>query len=67
MTFRRTLLPALSIIRALSLPGVAPAKCQARDEDERGRSLRVKDDLLHTMIDGPVGARSGCDQALSVH
>jgi hypothetical protein len=57
MTFRRTLLPALSIFVALSLPGIAAAQVEREMKTSAGDHYEFKDDLLHTMIDGPIGAQ----------
>jgi hypothetical protein len=57
MTFRRTLLPALSIFVALSLPGIARAQIEREATTKDGNYYQFKDDLLHTMTDGPIGAQ----------
>ena len=57
MTFRRTLFPALSIFVALSLPGIAAAQVEREATTKDGNYYEFKDDLLHTMKDGPIGAQ----------
>jgi hypothetical protein len=55
MTSRRTLLPALSVFIALSLPGIAGAQVDREETTKDGNYYKFKDDLLHTMTDGPLG------------
>ena len=57
MTFRRRLLPALSVFVALSLPGIAGAQVEREATTKDGNYYKFKDDLLHTMTDGPIGAQ----------
>jgi hypothetical protein len=57
MTFRRTLLPALSIFVALSLPGIAGAQVEREAKTDDGNYYKFKDDLLNMLTSGPMGAQ----------
>jgi hypothetical protein len=57
MTFRRTLLPALSIFVALSLPGIAGAQLKREAKTGDGDYFEFKDDPLHTLTEGAMGAQ----------
>lgn len=57
MTFRRTLIPALSLFVALSLPGVAGAQVEREGKTSQGDYFEFKDDPLHTLNNGPMGAQ----------
>jgi hypothetical protein len=59
MTFRRRLLPALSVFVALSLPGIAGADVESEARTNEGDYFKFKDDPLHTIKDGPMGDRLG--------
>ena len=57
MRFRRTLLPALSVFVALSLPGIAGAQLERESKTSSGDHYEFKDDPLNALTEGAMGAQ----------